>query len=110
MRSRSQIGERSIGVQHARAKVRVHAASARHRIRFEICVRVQLREELLWRQQTEREHDRLIAIVSRSYITRLERACNCNLRDFLAVTENSEHRAAKHHLAACERADLPALE
>src|SRR5688572_19660242 len=87
-----------------------HRAATEGGFGRDVRVSVKLSEESFDREQAERKHQRLIAIISGTEIAFLEGVGEGELRDFLAVAENSEFRFAGEDFAPAQQTALPASE
>ena len=89
--------------------MRVHLPTARGRLPIHVGIGVELREELVDSQQSQGEHQRLVAVVARAEVPLAEGAGQSDLGHFLAVAEDAELCLSGQDLLAPQQARLPTL-
>jgi hypothetical protein len=100
---------RAIGIDQAHAEVAVHLASSGGGLCLLVGMGIELREELLQRQQAQRHQEGLVAVVPRTPVPWAEGFRHGNLGDLLAIAEDAEFGFAGEDLAASQKAGVAAF-
>ena len=81
----------------------IHAAAGGGWFEINIRVRVKLGKEFLQPDHAQRKHPGLVAVVARTPVAFVKRACDGQLGDFLAIAKNAKFGFPAQYFAAADQ-------